>query len=253
MKKYTAPSLARGIQVLRFLENKEPVNLEQIARQLVMPKSSCLRILDTLAALGTITRDPVANGYKALVSLTSLSSLPGFDQQVRGALSSLAQATGFTAEWYIPNTNGMLLVSREEPEEGEVKVQAKVGFLRTYTGELETVACLGNAWREAGVNLKAKYWVYNSQGKKTVLTARAVKELVGYAGKAGIRADQYYNSNGVRRTAAIVLNSNKPAGCLALAENYRPGTVKINLKNTNLLVNAAIKLSRNSQFTYIKI
>jgi DNA-binding IclR family transcriptional regulator len=47
-RKSAAPALERGIRVLKYLEGKDPVSLDSIARATGYPKSSLLRVLDTL-------------------------------------------------------------------------------------------------------------------------------------------------------------------------------------------------------------
>ena len=56
--RYHVPAIERAVAVLELLaENRDDPTLSQIARELGIPKSSCLTILSTLESVGYVTRD----------------------------------------------------------------------------------------------------------------------------------------------------------------------------------------------------
>ena len=216
--------------VTAYHPGKGPQSLDAIARSLGYPKSSLLRILDTLIDQKAATRDPGTGGYYATVMLApqTANGYRVFQHQLVQALERMAETTGCTAEWYVPQQEAMVLVRREEPREGEVKVMARTGFIRPFTGELEAVACLGTAWIKGQAVQKGVYASYDEEGKKIRLSAAFVRKKVEQASKQGYVADKVYNSHGVRRMACVVLDNGQVTGILALAESIRPDTVQLN-------------------------
>ncbi|MEI7633457.1 MAG: helix-turn-helix domain-containing protein [bacterium] len=75
--KSSVPGLSRGLKILRLLA--EPMTVEDIVRRAGVPKSSGLRILDTLRGEGLVMRDPVTRLYQAASELTTNHALAHAD------------------------------------------------------------------------------------------------------------------------------------------------------------------------------
>lgn len=218
-----APALDRGIKVLQLLEDKRARSLEEITNETGFPKSSLVRLLETLSTLGLVLRDPVSRKYTACVMLLPIAGKDAsFEERIRASLQRLADKTQCTAEWYVDGTHGMVLTLRAEPRECEVRVTARVGFLRPWTGELEAVNAIAQAFiRCPNIDLENQR-TYLKDGVRELLTAEQVKERVKKAKINRSIIDRVWNSNGVRRSAVIVTPSSSPYGILAIAESMRP-------------------------------
>ena len=132
-----APALERGIRVLRRLAERPGIRLETLARELGAPKSSVLRLLETLADLNLARRAEA--GWQALAVLAPLAE-DDFPARLDRALAQLAARAGRSAEWWEADDAGMVLRRRCEPPAGEVAVRAQPGFVRPWRGELDAVA-----------------------------------------------------------------------------------------------------------------
>lgn len=198
----------------------EPLPLEELARRTRVPKASLLRLLETLIALGLVTRIEPEKRYRALAAVLPLAHPEAaFRQRLRAVLAELAASTGQTAEWYLPRGGKMLLVDREQPADRVVQVRAALGFVRELAGELEAVARLALA---AGVApAAATYWQYRAGQPAPLSRPELTAALAAAAG--GRTRDREYNPNGVRRYAAAVRQPDGTlAGILALAESFTP-------------------------------
>jgi len=242
-----APALERGIRILQLLEDGEPASLESIAERLEAPKSSAGRLLETLESLGVVTRDPetrrFVSHYRLAPRLAPKEALR--ERAIARELESLAHATARTAEWYAPGEAGLVLVQRREPPGLEVAPNAKVGFLRSWEGELEAVCALGNAFfRPEEPPRRGAFWCYRKHGVRGELSVREARERIRRAAEGEAVADAAFNTNGARRCAALVRFDERPAGVLALAETFRfdrPGDPETWL---DPLVQAARRLAR---------
>jgi DNA-binding IclR family transcriptional regulator len=220
-----APALARGIRILRLLEQRS-CSLDAIAREVKMPKSSILRMLDTLIGLGLVARDERTGSYAPLTMLVPVAAgaEKAWQQRLENTLTMLAESTGATAEWYVPGPQGMVLLQQAEPPQGEVRVRARAGFIRTFDGELDAVACLGHAWFTVKEASSGSFWTYDRQGRHRNLGQADVARRIALARECGSALDEHFNTNGVRRLACLIRRGNRPLGVLALAESLRPNS-----------------------------
>jgi len=218
-----APALARGVAVLRLLENAPGLSLDRIAAQTNVPKASALRLLYTLCELGLVERSDEDKSYRARVRLVPIDTGDSMEERVRGSLARLARAAGHTAEWYVPSQEGLVLVQRCEPEAEMVSVKARIGFVRAWRNELDAVACVANAVRESGTGVYSGYWTYDAEGLRRNLSMHEAAERLAQARARGVAHDEHYNTNGVRRAAVPVVRDRSLAGVLAIAASYRPG------------------------------
>jgi len=217
------PALVRGIEILRLLEGAEALGVEAIFERTGFPRSSLRRILEGLEALGCVRRDQGSMEYRPLVKLLSVEH-GGRELEVRVAagLAEITRSTGLTAEWYVPTERGMVLAGRRAPESGEVRVQARMGFLRAWNVELEAVCAVGRAFFAEGSGAEGM-WQYDAKGEREPVSPEEVARRVAEAARTGASADAVFNANGVRRSAAVVRHGGRPVGVIALAEPLTPG------------------------------
>jgi len=251
MTRYRAPALARGIEVLRVLEQAGALSLDALAKRVAAPKSSLLRILGTLAALRLVERDDARKTYRATAVILPMDRrAQHLRRAVAEALRRLAAKSGHTAEWYLPAQRGMVLVERAEPPDREVRVAARLGFVRPWHGELEAVSCLAagrfppkqgfGGWRTCG-----------ETGSMQRESAAQARQRIAAGLERGYVRDDPYNANGVRRMAAAVLKGETLIGILAIAENFRPDAERARPANLRALRGEAKKLCE-SECTLVK-
>ncbi|HOF17879.1 MAG TPA: helix-turn-helix domain-containing protein [Phycisphaerae bacterium] len=218
----SAPALTRGIAVLRLLGDARARTLEEIARATRWPKSSLLRLCRDLTALGLLGRDEASRAYTARARIVPLHTGGELSGELDAALERLVEATGRTAEWYVPSETGMVIVRRAEPQTAEVRVIARVGFVRAWRGELDAVAALGAAWFRPREHSTAGYWTYVRPGVRGALPVRSAAGKIARARETGFVADEVVNPHSVRRQAGVVIREGRPLGVLALAEHVGP-------------------------------
>ena len=244
-KKSAVPGLARGVEILRLLEDGRQCSLDELARHTRYPKSSLLRILETLRALGLVSRDEAAKQYYALERLIPLRHVTAeFANALSSALKEISSTLGSTAEWWEPTAGGMVLVRRSEPELGGAQVIARVGFVRLWNEELDAVACVGAAWYEnIPPAVTGRVFAYVDDGAVKTLSMKEMKDRIARARRDGCAADGHYNINGVRRMACAVSRDGAFCGALAVAECYRPGADQEAERNLRFLLEKAASLS----------
>lgn len=218
-----APALARGIRILRLLEDGQRYSLDALARRTGIPKASLMRLLQALIELELVERSPDSKAYAARARIVPLAAgEASFGRAVAQSLQQLASQSEQTAEWYVPNETGMVLVRRREPEAQQVHVVARIGFVRPCQGELDAVACLAAAFYHSPASYRG-FWTYDHNGAQRRLNAGEARKRIEEAGATRWARDAHYNTNGVRRIAAAVTANERLIGILALAGSYQPG------------------------------
>ncbi len=219
MAESSAPALTRGVRILQLLEDRRARLLEEIASETGYPKSSLTRLMETLVNLELIKRDPSTRKYTPCCILLPIQErAESIDNRLRPILGDLANRSSCTAEWYMPSENGMILIRRAEPADGEVSVIARIGYQRGWTGELEAVAAVGNAF----FHDREDHSGFCSAGRHRPLSSAEAKAIIDSVRERGSVVDTEWNSNGVRRAAVIVKQRSIPVGVLAIAESMRP-------------------------------
>lgn len=213
-----APALARGIEVLRLLDRKAELTLEQVAGFLpAYPKPSIFRILQTLAASGLVEKSPELR-YRALQVLRpARTSRPDFAQRLAEIMTDLVEETGCTVEWFESTEEGMALRRQIHPRT-EVRVHARPGFVRTWNSELDSVALMGYAFSPQAPQ-PADLGAYVKNGILGKPTSKEIRERITRARQKRSATDPAFNRNGVRRSSAGVFCP-EWCGVLTLAQAY---------------------------------
>ncbi len=123
----------------------------------------------------------------------------------------------------MPHERGMVIAQRAEPSGQENRVSARTGFLRPWLGELEAVNAIAHAFFNPPQPIDYEHCnQFLKDGVRSRLTPEEAKVRIEEARRQRSIVDRYWNSNGVRRMAALVCSHGTPAGILALAETMRP-------------------------------
>ena len=236
-----APALERGLQALALLKQRE-LSLEEISRDLSLPKSSMSRIMGTLEAWNYVTRSPLDKKYSLSVQIIKKADLnPSEIEYIQTELNDLSNESASTAEWYTLGTEFAELILRSEAKENAVYIKAKLGFPRYYQDEFEAVNRIAHAFGDVSViyevaegteaaegaergdqEADGEYWIYQS-GHRKPLSSRDIEEQVRQTEQESMAIDVEYNSNGVRRAALPVFNPDHSLkGVLALSEHFHP-------------------------------
>ena len=221
--KSTVPGLERGIHILEILADGHERSLEELVRVSGYPKTSVLRILDTLSGLSLVQRDPVTKFYRGLKKLLPLGEgSQTFDQVIADKLTELARKHGQTMEWYTLEEDGiMAMTQRSEPEHANIRVLARIGYKRNWISELESVTAISWAFLRPGQSLPA-FYDYNDQGLKRDISSEEASQRIEQALQDRQSVDSNYNPNGIRRIASAVLHRNRLIGILVMATCFTP-------------------------------
>jgi DNA-binding IclR family transcriptional regulator len=245
MNKSAAPALARGIKVLKILAENGLMSLEELAVATGSPKSSLLRILETLIEIEMVKKDTVSKRYQSLVAIVpAVTETNRFREQVKRALKQISLETLSTSEWYELSGDSMLITERYEPENQMVKVLAKIGYRRTLDSEFEAVARLCLAFNTSLLSTGG-YWNYETGTRKPIEPDKQSSMLKEAANELAVM-DVEYNPNGVRRYAAAVRKPDGTlAGIIALAENFTPSADAKANEKLQALKKYALDLEKN--------
>lgn len=215
-----APALSRGLRLLELLGVEGQQSLEQLARKTGWPKSSVLRYLNALSLAGAAAQDNASLKWKALKRLQPLvlehDSIMG---RARRSLSALAEASGQCVELYDTGSGQAVLVDRAEPEQVEVAVLARIGFVRDLS-ELEAIAALCFAFDAERLPRRA-LWRWE-KGEMRPVAAKTRDAVIARARRQTLSRDHDFNSNGIRRMALPLMESGKLRGVVAVAQRQTP-------------------------------
>jgi DNA-binding IclR family transcriptional regulator len=228
MEPSAAPALSRGLSLLARLLEDGTSSLEQLAQRSGWPKSSVLRLLQSLEQAGCVTRDPASKRYSALVRLVPIDST---ESALKAACASimveLSERVLHTVELHSYERHALTMIERSEPEHAEVQVRARIGFRRDLT-ELDalTLVMLAYAIPEAEWP-EAEYWHWDGHGKKIAVERARMRRYVARTREQSAAVDLAVNPNGVRRYAApLRAGSGLLCGVLAVAESFAPGSTR---------------------------
>lgn len=203
--KYRIPNLGRACQILKmFGSSWDKLSVSEIARRFSMPRTTVLRIVQTLCSEGLLTRDGAS--YSAGVELFRLG-LQTFDpMRVRAmsgpVLRALAQGTGQTSHLALPYGNHSLIAEvcdspapisavRRTGMLDEIHASATGKVLLAYLSSLHGDDFLG------GLKLTART-------PNTLTTVKALEEECARIRRRGYGVDDEEYHLGVRCLAAAV-------------------------------------------------
>lgn len=247
------PGLSRGLKVLKILNNGSEMSLNELLKSTNIPKSSMLRIIQTLQDHGYIARSTSGKAYYSEIRLISHTKENSFwEKKLAETLNSLADSTANTVEWYIPCQEGFMLINRSEPASTEIRIKAKTGFVRKlHDGcEMEAVTRVGAALRDENMFIPHSSWTYKPDGKRYQLSEKEATFIVKQARTKYYASEEFYNLNGIKRTACAILKNNKLRGILALAECYVPAQATKGKDRLELLLEKAATLCENSDIPF---
>lgn len=214
------PALQHGIAILMQLERDGPATIPELLRVSGIPRSSLLRYLQTLESLGMVGRDSDRRWRARMRLLPVPSPDVAFGEIRRGLMEEAARRTGLTVEWYRGQAEGMALLD-QTLSDGDVRVVARPGFLRRWGEEVDAVLRLGYAADPSAPAVSGSFWRYSRNGHRRSLAEATVRRAVRMAAREGVAADSAFNSNTIRRAAAVARHGGSYQGVLALAEPFR--------------------------------
>jgi DNA-binding IclR family transcriptional regulator len=241
-----APALERGIQILRLLGEHGAFSLEELSRRLELPKSSVLRLTETLQQLGLVER----RADKKFCALAVL--LPNSAEEERRRLlisewlTERAEETGCTIEWYEWNRthSALEIVQRREPPTGDVIVRARQGFTRVLTEELEAVSQVALAFGRISPSSTHWQWKLAESGMVQEPVVDAAMILRGVK-QIGFGLDSNCNIHGVRRLAFPFMAGANLIAVAAVALTFRPDGEKALLSMADALKKPAGALQKH--------
>jgi IclR family KDG regulon transcriptional repressor len=220
MKEAPAPALTRGLAVLDRLVRDGACTLEQLAKTTGWPKSSVLRMLQSLESVGAVAREPTTKRYSALMRLERIgSSAQALRSLSATEMAELCRAVGQTVELHHFDGERLTMIDRCEPETAEVRVRARIGWERKYD-EVDALTQIVLAFGIDPANWpRIKYWQWSPNVLPRSVGSRTLRQLVSKVRERGVALDATINSNGVRRYAAPLFNSyGALSGVLAIAQ-----------------------------------
>lgn len=207
-----APALSRGLALLKLLNQKGSLSLEEATAEARWPKSSVARLLDVLEKEGLLFRDPQTRRYTAIYELARKESIENLLRQLAPAsLQTLANQTHQTAELHLVDCDesgspGLIILDQFEPADAVVHVRARIGNRRDLT-ELDATTQVLQAFKDVPLSTRGR-WVWR-QGKKTKMTAQEQQHLIHQARKNNLGLDVGINTHGVYRYAVPICDAHQ--------------------------------------------
>lgn len=219
------PGLYRGIMLWEMLCSTGEQSLEQLSEKSGYPKASVMRMLQTLCHMGLVERESKSKLYHATARIVrSDIQDTSFPLRVQQCIQELSTELGVTAEWYEPFDSGMKITQRYSPPSSEVFVAARIGFIRIWNGELESVAQLAYAFCPTAPDyrLESDLWLYDPNGEKANLSASDTERIVSQVRERKVAIDSSYNTHGIKRIACPVIRDEQFLGILSLPLIFTP-------------------------------
>ncbi|MHB1158202.1 MAG: helix-turn-helix domain-containing protein [Phycisphaerales bacterium] len=221
-----APALGRGLAMLELLHRQGACSLEQLAADSGWPKSSVLRLLQSLVVAGAASRDPQTLSYRALMRLVPVDSADRrLKRHCAASMAALGAACGHTVELHRYDATGLEMIDRQEPPppdvmQAVVRAVARVGWRRPLD-ELDALTQVACALGDVPVK-GASLW-YWDKGKRREISADRARRVVTETRRRGGAVDLGVNEHGIRRYAAPLLDADgKLIAVLAIAQACPP-------------------------------
>ncbi|WP_432798199.1 helix-turn-helix domain-containing protein [Poriferisphaera sp. WC338] len=239
-----APALTRGLVVLRLLGHEGSMTLAEVATKTGWPKSSLMRLLQSLTASGVVDRDGLTRRYHAVVRLIpTRSEVEELRRAASGRMTPLSEAIGHTVELHHFDGYQLEMIDRCEPRELEVSARARIGFKRDLR-EVDALTQIVKAYGSPSVEWPTDgYWAWQDGDKQQVDTI-SITNMTQTVHRTQIGIDLGYNYGGVMRIATPVLGANgKLVGVLAVALVHHPHKQKKIDRIKPLLIKESQKIS----------
>ena len=234
----SAPALQRGLQILELLKDGNSRSLEEITKELQHPKSSVIRLLETLTSMMYVEREETTRKYRTKVALYPLAQRHSrFRKTIQECLEELSEKLNMTIEWFTPHKEHMLLTQRCENSTSSVRIKAQLGHCRVYWGEFDAVARIAQKALVLKGNKKemAKCWEYKGGDKRQVDPKKIVKGVASVKDDL-IAFDNEYNANGIRRMAIGIRDTdNSLFGILSIPEHFHPKAEAMRTERLDLM------------------
>lgn len=246
--KYSAPALHQGIMLLEALNTQGNMSLEGLARETALPKSTMLRLLETLGQHGWVKRETHNKTFESLVTVKHKVDHSAFDEeQVKKELAIVSAVSGCTAEWYVLRADGLEITQRVEPTDNLVFVKAQIGFSRKFNGEFDAVNRVAAKLNFHPKKSPTECLCFAKKDCETVL-AKDKQKLLNEIKEDLVTYDQNWNSNGVRRFAVGVCDKNSQLqGVIGLAESFTPSADTKVLEKLELLRKVKFKMEASEK------
>ena len=99
-KKYPAPALEYGIRAMQALENLGEMSLEDLTRKTAVPRSTLLRVLETMEELGMVSRDATNRKFTAVMRLVPTDDEDDLNMKIlQTTMEQPCHAVKQTIEW----------------------------------------------------------------------------------------------------------------------------------------------------------
>lgn len=224
--KYKAPAVHQSVEVMELLIESGPLTLARIADQTGFSKATLLRVLETLETHGWISRNPGARTFESQIIIRSKRDFTDYPEEcIQKILDDLSASTNHTVEWYQIKDRYTEIIQRSEPTGRVVRINAKLGFRRFYSAELEAVIRVAAA---AGIVDCRKFepadgYRFYRNGEAIHIQLDEALQLVSQVDESLLIYDREWNSQGIRRHAiGIKSQSTGLAGILAVATSFTP-------------------------------
>jgi len=195
-----APALTRGLVLLAWLGEQGGGSLEQLARSTGYPKSSLLRLLQTLEQMGAVSCDPSTKRYTPLVRIMDIAGRQDQHRLFQRQMTELCERLGHSLEAYRWTGQGLMMVNRWEPDSAGVRAVARVGYVRNLC-ELDCLSLIYRTQINPDYRGRSGCWSWDERAQRVTLCSRDISPRLDEARKQTVLVDPGINPNGVRRYA----------------------------------------------------
>jgi IclR family transcriptional regulator, KDG regulon repressor len=202
-------SLERALDVVETLSHHpEGVTVTALAAQMLLPKSSVFRVLNTLRARGYVRQDAVTERYWLGVRFLALARSVAEESDLRNVAASylmeLQSATGETVHLAVPVGNSMVYIDKVESKRS-VRLASRIGDLAS----LHSTA-LGKAYLAALPPEERRAVVsrlpLERRTDRTVVARDELLTQLDRCARQGFAVDDVENEEGVRCVGAAVFD-----------------------------------------------
>ena len=227
----SAPAIVYASMIIEHMRDGAEHRIQDLVNVTGAPKSSILRYLTTLEKLGAIWKNPVKRTYKCNIRIVvDAEENPVFEKKRKAAMHELCDLTHRTVEWFEPAEEGMVLCDRISPSDHFISAKVGIGANFSWNKPLEAVRILGNSRlfiNKIPNDIVVKKLISN--GVAVPILPAEINELLQETKDKKVISDEFCNSFGTRRIAAVIEKAGKFIGILAVIEVVLHADVAQNL------------------------